>query len=511
MEIVTALWSAGAAVAITLAVACGFLCLGERRHISGLMLCVLGLATAASAFAELGILHSASPEEYGVWLRWYYLPVHIAIVAMLLFVHDYLGTGRPWLLWAIIGARSIQIIVNFLVEPNFGFESITSLRFIPLFGEEVAAVGDAVASPRQWFAVAINFLIMMYLADAVAGAWRKGARDTRRRAIAVGVGIAAPMLLNVAYTQLVVFGVVQVPVSNVPWLLGALVLMAVELALEFVRIRRDRLELAQMRARMAQAERVTIMGQLASTLGHELGQPMAAILLNVEGAKAQIAREQPNLAAYRSLLDDIGKDAVRVFEVISRMRDFLKRGAVEVQPLNIEAVVQEAVALMRGEAIAKNVMVSMVIPEGLPSVMGDRVHLSQVLLNLLMNGFQAVENQPFQVRRVMIEVRAKEAESEVEVAVRDSGTGIPDEIAADIFKPFFTTNPGGIGVGLALSRAIIEAHGGRLWIDRPSPDRGAVFRFTLRQAPQARQAAAHDSLSVTFPDFSLSAGRSGTR
>ena len=108
------------------------------------MLCILGVATAASAYAELGMLHSATAAEYGEWLRWYYLPVFVALVAMLLFVHYYLGTGRVWLLCAVIFARSVVVVVNFLVQPNFGFSSIVSLRSVSLFGEQVSVIGVAI-------------------------------------------------------------------------------------------------------------------------------------------------------------------------------------------------------------------------------------------------------------------------------------------------------------------------------------------------------------------------------
>ncbi len=114
------------------------------------------------------MLHSATAAEYGEWLRWYYLPVFVALVAMLLFVHYYLGTGRVWLLWTVIFARSVQVVVNFSVHPNFAFSSIDSLRSVSLFGEQVSTIGVAIPSERQWFAVASSFLLTVYLVDAAA-------------------------------------------------------------------------------------------------------------------------------------------------------------------------------------------------------------------------------------------------------------------------------------------------------------------------------------------------------
>ena len=168
-------------------------------------------------------------------------------------------------------------------------------------------------------------------------------------------------------------------------------------------------------------------------------------------------------------------------EIIDRMRQLFKRRAIELQPLRVEDVVQDVVSLVHSEATSKHVALRLLMQPGLPRVLGDRVHFSQVLLNLLLNSIQAVQSRPLDGRRIVVEARADDAKGEVEVAVRDSGPGIPDSIAGEVFKPFFTTKSDGMGVGLALSRTIIEAHGGRLWLDHSTGQDGAIFRFTLRR------------------------------
>jgi C4-dicarboxylate-specific signal transduction histidine kinase len=482
-EMVTILWSLCGIVAIALAAVCGWLWLIERRDRASLMLCLLGVAAAGTAFVELGLMRSATAAEFAAWHHWIQGPIFLGYMAVVLFAHYDLGTGRWWLLWTIIFMRSTMVVVNFLVYPSINFVSVDSVRRMSLLGEDVTIIAAAVVRAHwQMFALTSLFLVMAYLIDAAVQRWRKGSSDSRRKALAISLGITLPLLSAIVYAHLVLFGVVRAPLSNGMWFLGSLAVMAYELARDVVVKRRAQLELIELREQLAQAERVSVLGHLASALAHELIQPMTATKANVDAARMELESEEPDLKELHAILDDVARDDSRAIDIINRMRQFSRRHAIDMQPLAVEDLVQDVIALIHSEAINKHAVLALVMQPGLPRVLGDRVHLSQVLLNLLLNSIHAVESRPIAERGIVVEARAGEAMGEVELAVRDSGHGIPDNIADQLFTPFFTTKSNGMGMGLALCRTIIEAHGGRLWADRTAQKDGAVFRFTLKRA-----------------------------
>src|SRR4030095_9592071 len=183
------------------------------------------------------------------------------------------------------------------------------------------------------FALSSLFLVMAYLIDTAARQWRKGGPDSRRKALAVILGIALPLLSAIVYAHLVVFGVLRAPLSNLLWFFGALVVMAYELGRDVIVKRRAQLELIELREQLAQAERVSVLGQLASALAHELIQPLTATTANVEAAQMELEREKPDIEELRATLDDVNRDDHRAVDILSRMRQFSQRRAIESNPL----------------------------------------------------------------------------------------------------------------------------------------------------------------------------------
>ena len=237
------------------------------------------------------------------------------------------------------------------------------------------------------------------------------------------------------------------------------------------------------RDELAHVGRVSMMGQLASALAHELNQPLGAILRNAEAAELFLQASPPDLQEVRVILADIRKDDQRASEVIDRMRAFLKRRESHWSELNLNAVTEEVVGLLRFDAEARRVKLTLELSRSVPGVLGDRVLLQQVLLNLILNAMDAMNGCEAERRCVAVCVRPRE--EEVEVAVSDSGHGILTDNVKRLFEPFFTTKTSGMGMGLAISRTLIEVHGGRLWAEN-NPAGGATFRFTLPISGEGR-------------------------
>jgi signal transduction histidine kinase len=481
MSLVTVLWSMGAAAALTLAVLYGAAWWSERRNLGNLMFCLTAVAVAGIARAEVGMLHATTVAAFGEWARWYHLPLFLAIVGQLLFVRYYLGTGRAWLLRTIVLARLVVLVGNFLVDPNFNWREIISLQQVSLLGEPVSVVGEAVLRSWQWLPAASWVLMVVFVADAAVQRWRQGGPEARRRALVVGAAIGAPLAVFVVAGQIMVLGFAHLPVLNTPSFLVMLGVMAFELSRGVLVNRGALQELEELRGELARAGRVSTLGQLASALAHELSQPLGAILRNAEAAELLLRKATPDLEELRAIVADIRKDDSRAGEVIDRMRALIKRGSVDLKPLALAELVQDVFLLVHSDARARHVVLDSAVAPELPLVAGDRVHLSQVLLNLIINGMDAMEACQASARHLVIAARSA-APRTVEVAVTDSGRGIPAEMVDKVFEPFFTTKAGGMGMGLPVSRTIIEAHGGRLWAEQNADRRGLTFRFTLQQA-----------------------------
>jgi signal transduction histidine kinase len=242
------------------------------------------------------------------------------------------------------------------------------------------------------------------------------------------------------------------------------------------RAEEERERLRQALAELAHVNRVTTMGELTASLAHEVNQPIAAAVTDANTCFRWLARDHPDVEEARAAAARVVKDATRAAEIISRVRQLFKKSASERELVDANEVIPRMIALLYGEAAQYNISVRAELAADLPQVIGDRVQLQQVLMNLIVNSIDAMKDVDGARELVISSQRTENAE--VLVSVIDTGVGLPQQQASQIFNAFFTTKNHGTGLGLRISRSIVESHGGRLWA-ADNPPRGASFYFTL--------------------------------
>jgi NO-binding membrane sensor protein with MHYT domain len=234
--------------------------------------------------------------------------------------------------------------------------------------------------------------------------------------------------------------------------------------------------LRQAQANLAHVSRVMTLGELTASISHEVNQPLAAVVTNGQICLRLLALETPRPDEMRAAVERIVRDANRASEVLQRIRALAQRSEPQMVSLDINDVIREAIPLVQREVSNHGASLRAELASALPPVLGDRVQLQQVVINLLINGVEAMA--PIMDRPRELHIRSQHDAGQVHVAVRDSGIGIDSGTAEQLFNAFFTTKPSGMGMGLSISRSIIRAHGGRLWAS-PNPDHGAAFQFTV--------------------------------
>ena len=242
-----------------------------------------------------------------------------------------------------------------------------------------------------------------------------------------------------------------------------------------IRVSERTAALMRTQTELARLSRVLSMGELTASIAHEISQPLTAVVTNGQASLEWLSADPPNLEKARLINESIVRDGTRAGAVLGRIRAMFDKEAPVKDWIDLNAVIQELIGFLRNEAEVRRVFVRAQLSPALPSVMADRVQLQQVVMNLMLNGMDAMSDAK---EKELVVRSQKEQDAQVLIAVEDSGTGIDPDSGEKIFEPFFTTKPHGIGVGLSISRSIIESHQGRLWA-RPRPGGGTVFQFTL--------------------------------
>jgi len=244
-----------------------------------------------------------------------------------------------------------------------------------------------------------------------------------------------------------------------------------------LRVEEESERLRKLEAELAHINRVSMMGELAVSIAHEVNQPLSGIVSNASACLRWLAGDSPDLDEVREATRDIVRDGKRAGEVIARIRALTKRAAVAREKLDLNEIIREILALVGDEARRNSVIIRTQFGEDLSTVAGDRVQLQQVLLNLVMNAIEAMSSISNRPRELIITTGNIDADH-VQATVEDSGIGLDPNTRDKVFDSFYTTKPGGMGMGLSICRSILQAHGGRLWAEgKEGP--GTVFHFTV--------------------------------
>jgi signal transduction histidine kinase len=237
----------------------------------------------------------------------------------------------------------------------------------------------------------------------------------------------------------------------------------------------DRERLRQAQADLAHINRVTAMGELTASLAHEIKQPISAAVTNAKTCLRWLGRDEPNVAEASEAASRLVKDVARAADIIGRISSLFKKAAPQREFVDVNELIREMIVLLRSEANRYSISIRTELAEDLPRVMADRVQLQQVFMNLMLNGIDAMKETSGGSE---LAIKSEVGDGQLVISVSDTGVGLPPEQADQIFRAFFTTKDNGTGMGLPISRSIIESHGGRLWAACAS-GRGATFQFTL--------------------------------
>jgi PAS domain S-box-containing protein len=270
--------------------------------------------------------------------------------------------------------------------------------------------------------------------------------------------------------------------SRVPVLIGSVTFgdpqdQGVAFVLDLTELKKAEGALREAQTNLAHVNRVTTMGQLAASIAHEVNQPIAGAVTNAGAGLRWLSARPPNLEEVREAFERVIKDGMRAGDVIGRVRNLVKKAPPRNDPLDVNEMLLEVVALTRSELLRNGVSLQTQLSEGLPLIHGDRVQLQQLMLNLILNAIEAMSEVSEGSRELLVST-GKQQSGAALVAVRDSGPGLDPASLDQLFDAFYTTKPGGMGMGLSICRSIVEVHGGRIWAEANEPQ-GAKFQFTL--------------------------------
>ncbi|HEY7091320.1 MAG TPA: ATP-binding protein [Tepidisphaeraceae bacterium] len=477
MNWVTVIWSMAASACLTLALIHFVIWIKDRASPVHLLFALSALSVAGVAAGELRMMLSSSPEVFGSALRWTHVPLFVAVVSIVWFVRLYFRAGRLWLAWLICAVRALTLILNFTFAPNLNYNQITAVRGVPFIGDATVTVAEGQVSSRTRLGELVPLLLFVFVVDASVTVWRRGNPHQRRRALIVGGSIVFFIVAGAGHAALIHAHLLHTPYMVSIAFLVPIVAMAFQLGSDVVESSRAETREAE----LTHLARVALLGELSASLAHELNQPLTAILSNAQAAQEFLANGAPDLDEVRGILKDIVDEDRRAGEIIRRLRLLFRKGQVQFEAIDLNELVLEVLKLMNSNLVNHGVAVHTELKSSLPRVSGDRVQLQQVLINLIVNASDAMAGEEIPDRQLSVSTRY-DGTNGVDLCVADTGCGIRTDPLDQIFEPFHTTKPNGMGLGLAVCRTIISAHAGKLWATN-NPDRGACLHVAIPAIP----------------------------
>ena len=484
MSLLTIAWSFCASVCLMLGSIHLLFWLRNRSLHAYLLSSLMAFSAGVSALLELGLLLTESLDSYRVLILWENVAICMIMVPMVWFIQAYFGTGRRWLAFTITLLWILGMLANFLSPHSLTFIEITGLQRLTTAWGEAFSIPLGTTNPWKLLVDSASLLILVYVGDAAVRLWRQGGQRT---ALVIGGGIIFFILLAGIHTPLVDAGVIATPYMISFAFLAIIISMSYQLAVDAMRTSQYAQELQQSQQAVERLARANLLGELSSTLAHELNQPLAAILNNAQAGRRLLVSEPAKLADIEDILDDIIRDDTRAADIIERLRKLLQAGEAVHEPLDINALLQETIDLLRDDISHQQVTAVLEFGKDLPDVLAGRTEIQQVAINLVMNALHALRDTPVDQRQLVIRTTCQN--DTVTVTVRDTGRGISADDLPRVFEAFFTRKSEGLGMGLAIARRIVEAYGGRI-LAESTVTGGTTLTFTLSVAP-GEQGAAH--------------------
>jgi signal transduction histidine kinase len=456
--------------------------------IGALILLAAVFATAGAHHLLIWTRHSAGREHL-----WFALTCFSATAAAI--AHEVspgswmagdLPTSRPKL--SVTVSIWLGMVAWFTAEYAGGNHTRRRAALFATLLLAAAALADALQSPAGTGAAAIatagslaSFAaLLLLLALALSGAVRLWSSAARFRAWVLAAGIGLVAIAAMALLALQAEGTLELMPMTLATFLVTVGLMTYELA---GKVADGQAAAKRQQQELAHASRLSIVGELTASIAHEINQPLGAILSNVDAGEILLDRADPPLDEIRQILTDVRRDGLRASDVIRHVRTLVRKRELELEKIDANAIAADVIALLEPEARRRRIPVASVLSPRHAYVRGDRTHLEQVLINLMLNAMDAVEtispaDGAASARAPIVIGVSSTRHREIEIWISDAGPGVPVERLSHLFDSFYTSKPHGMGLGLSIARSIAEAHGGRIRVEN-NRDCGATFKITL--------------------------------